>query len=166
MDVLGIDAIKIIGLSGGGISALHMATLQPARVSAMVVVSAPAVFPEEARSIQRRFSLDMLGDRETARMRERHQRPGQLDALCAQVRAMADGGDPNFISADLARVKARTLVVFGDQDFLYPASMGAELAGAIPGASLWLIAGGSHGPIFGDRAPEFARRALRFLARE
>src|SRR5690349_9982219 len=41
LDHLGIDRVKVIGLSGGGISALHMATVQPSRVAAMIAISAP-----------------------------------------------------------------------------------------------------------------------------
>src|SRR6187549_1475719 len=60
LDHLGIPRIKAIGLSGGGITLLHMATQQPDRIEAMVVVSAPPYFPEQARAIQRQFSFDLL----------------------------------------------------------------------------------------------------------
>src|SRR5207249_4094365 len=56
LDHLDVSRVKIIGLSGGGITALHMATIEPSRVAAMVVVSAPPKFPEQARAIQRGFS--------------------------------------------------------------------------------------------------------------
>ena len=96
LDHLKIDRVKVIGLSGGGITALHMATIQPEREAAMVVISAPAAFPEQARAIQRIFSEAMLGDAERALMRQRHQREGQLETLFAQVHAFADGDDPGF----------------------------------------------------------------------
>src|SRR6266850_630175 len=35
LDQLGIDRVKAIGLSGGGITLLHIATLQPARIASM-----------------------------------------------------------------------------------------------------------------------------------
>jgi pimeloyl-ACP methyl ester carboxylesterase len=50
---LGIDAVKAIGLSGGGITLLHMATAAPASIRSMVIISAPPYFPAEARAIQR-----------------------------------------------------------------------------------------------------------------
>src|SRR5262245_57004956 len=50
LDHLGIDTVKLIGLSGGGITALHMAVQQPARVRAMVAASAPPEFPAPARA--------------------------------------------------------------------------------------------------------------------
>src|SRR3954462_7553608 len=64
LDHLKLDRAKIIGLSGGGITALHMAALDPSRVAAMVVVSAPPRFPEQARTIQRAFSESTLSDQE------------------------------------------------------------------------------------------------------
>ena len=69
LDHLKIDRLKVIGLSGGGITALHMASSQPARGSMMIAISAPPAFPEQARAIQRAFSEAMLGETELRRMR-------------------------------------------------------------------------------------------------
>src|SRR5262245_43646286 len=44
LDSLGVERADVIGLSGGGITALHMATRQPHRVKRMVIVSAPQSF--------------------------------------------------------------------------------------------------------------------------
>src|SRR5262249_39938719 len=153
LDHLQIDRVKVIGLSGGGITALHMATTQPARVQAMVIVSAPATFPEQARAIQRTFSDATLGEAERLRMRQRHPRDGQLETLLAQVRAFADGDDPNFSPEELATITADTLIVFGDRDPLYPVSLACELRRAIPRSWLWVVPNGGHGPVFGPAAP-------------
>jgi pimeloyl-ACP methyl ester carboxylesterase len=164
LDHLKIDRVRVIGLSGGGITALHLATLQPARVSAMIAISAPAAFPEQARAIQRVYSEAMLGEADLARMRERHRRDGQLESLFAQVRAFADGDDPNFTREDLATIAADTLIVFGDRDPLYPVSLAVELREAIPRSWLWVVPNGGHGPVFGPAAPLFAATALRFFS--
>ena len=165
LDHLKIERAKLIGLSGGGITALHMATLQPPRIPAMVVISAPAAFPEQARSIQRNYSAAALGGSELARMRARHPRAAQVEMLIAQVRAMADAGDPSFTPDQLATITADTLIVFGDRDFLYPVSIAVELQQAIPRSALWVVPGGGHGPIFGSEAPRFVETAMRFLSR-
>jgi pimeloyl-ACP methyl ester carboxylesterase len=163
LDHLHIDRARVIGLSGGGITALHMATIEPARVASMIVISAPARFPEQAKAIQRAFSESTLSEAERTRMRGRHQRPGQLETLLAQTRAMADGDDPNFTTEQLGSITADTLIVFGDRDFLYPVSMAVELRQAIPRSWLWVVPNGGHGPIFGSAAPLFAETALAFL---
>ena len=164
LDHLGLDRIKVIGLSGGGITALHLAILDPARVAAMVVISAPRRFPEQARAIQRAYSIEALSEDERARMRERHRREGQLDLLLAQVQRFADGDDPDFTDQELARITADTLIVFGDRDPLYPVSLAVELREAIRRSWLWVVPNGGHGPVFGAFAPPFVETAMAFLA--
>ena len=53
LDHLGIERFKAIGMSMGAKTLLHMATQQPRRVEAMVLVSATPYFPEQSRSIMR-----------------------------------------------------------------------------------------------------------------
>jgi pimeloyl-ACP methyl ester carboxylesterase len=163
LDELQIDRVKVIGLSGGGITALHLATIQPSRVEMMVVVSAPAHFPERAKTIQRSYSLDAFGPAELEQMRRRHQRPGQLETLLAQVRAMPDGHDPEFTFEQLGAISAETLVVFGDRDPLYPVSLAFELSQAIPRSWLWVVPNGGHGPVFGPSAERFIETSMAFF---
>jgi pimeloyl-ACP methyl ester carboxylesterase len=164
LDALHVDRVNVIGLSGGGITALHMGVIRPASVSAIVAISAPPAFPPQAHAIQRIYSEKMLGDAELSRMRERHPRPGQLDMLFAQVRAMPDNDDPDFSAEQLAAITAQTLIVFGDRDPLYPVALAVELRRAIPRSWLWVVPNGGHGPVFGPHAPLFVETALGFLA--
>ena len=129
----------------------------------MVVISAPPRFPEQARAIQRQYSVDTLSEDERAEMRKRHRRERQLDILFAQIRAFADGDDPNFTKEDLARITADTLIVFGDRDPLYPLSLAVELREGIRRSWLWVVPNGGHGPVFGAAAPRFVDIALGFL---
>jgi pimeloyl-ACP methyl ester carboxylesterase len=46
---LGISGAKAIGISGGGIVLLHMATIDPSTIASMVLVSAPPYFPAGRR---------------------------------------------------------------------------------------------------------------------
>ena len=166
LDRLQIERVKVIGLSGGGITAMHLASLVPERVQAAVVISAPPRFPPQARAIQQNYSLAALTPDEQARMRERHRRAGQLEMLFAQVKRFAEGSDPDFSQDDLARITADTLIVFGDRDPLYPVSLAAELHAAIPRSWLWVVPNGGHGPVFGRAAPLFVEIALTFLRGE
>jgi len=165
LDRLGIEKVKAIGLSGGGITLLHMATIQPARVESMIVVSAPPYFPAGARSIQAKFSEEMLPEAERRAMRQRHVHgDDQIQMLFTQVRGFAeDYHDVNFTPPLLSTITADTLIVFGDRDFLYPVSIAFELHAAIPRAFLWVVPNGGHGPIFGAHAPAFVATAMAFL---
>ncbi len=165
LDHLGIDRVKAIGLSGGGIALLHLATAAPSRVSSMVLISAPPYFPEQARAIQRQWSESMVSASDMARMRQRHQQgEAQIQRLFAQARALADSRDDvNFTPESLSTIAAETLIVFGDRDPFYPVSLAVELHQGIPKSYLWVVPNGGHGPVFGDAAPRFAETALTFL---
>jgi pimeloyl-ACP methyl ester carboxylesterase len=163
---LRIPQVKAIGLSGGGIVLLHMATLEPASISAMAVVSAPPYFPEQARKLQRQLSPDTLGETEMARMRERHKGgEPQLRQLFDIVHRMAeDHDDVNFTLPALSTITADTLIVFGDRDPLYPVSIAFELHRAIQNSHLWVVPNGGHGPVFGPAAAHFSKTVMAFLA--
>jgi pimeloyl-ACP methyl ester carboxylesterase len=162
---LRFDTVKAIGLSGGGITLLHMATALPTCIESMVIVSAPPYFPEQARALQRQTSESMFGDVEMDLMRKRHRHgDAQIRQLFAHSRAFADRHeDVNFTPPYLATIAANTLIVFGDRDPLYPVSLAFDLQAAIPRSYLWVIPNAGHGPVFGERAPRFAETATAFL---
>jgi pimeloyl-ACP methyl ester carboxylesterase len=165
LDHLRIDRVKGIGLSGGGIALLHLATAAPARVRSMVLVSAPPYFPDQARAIQRQSSPAMMSAFDMELMHQRHTYgEPQIDKLFAYSRAMADTyDDVNFTVQDLSTITAEALIVFGDRDPLYPVSIAFELHRAISHSYLWVVPNGGHGPVFGDAAPAFSKTALSFL---
>ncbi|HTO09280.1 MAG TPA: alpha/beta hydrolase [Myxococcota bacterium] len=165
LDALGIARCRAIGLSMGGNTLLHVATQEPERIEAMVVVSATPYFPEQARAIMRTVSPDGRSAEEWRVMRERHAHgDAQIRALWQAQHDLADSTDDMcFTPPQLARIRARTLVIYGDRDPLYPVELGVGLFRAIPRASLWVVPGGGHGPVFLEAAEPFARTALAFL---
>src|SRR6185437_5831912 len=73
LDYLGIKKCRAIGLSMGGNILLHMATLQPYRIGAMVLVSAAMYFPDQARAIMRQVPApENQPATEWETMRKRH----------------------------------------------------------------------------------------------
>ena len=165
LDQLGIDRVKAIGMSAGANTLLHMATQQPSRIEAMIHVSGTPRFPDQARAIMRTMTEE--GDRaEWAEMRGRHHHgDDQIRALWRHAREFADDRDDmNFDAAKLSAITARTLIVHGDRDPLYPVELAVELFRAIPNAALEVVPNGGHGPIFGEQAPPFVRTATAFLA--
>lgn len=163
LDHLGVDRCRAIGMSMGGNTLLHMATLQPDRIEAMVLVSATMYFPEQARGIMRALPADPSGEWQA--MRARHKLGDeQIVTLWEQQRGLKDSyDDMSFTPPSLARITARTLIVYGDRDPLYPVEMGVAMYRAIPRSALWVVPGGGHGPVFLEAADLFARTALSFL---
>ena len=144
LDHLGIDRVTAIGMSAGANTLLHMATQQPSRIMSMIHVSGTPRFPEQARAIMRATQGE--------------------DALSRHARAFADDReDMNFTAATLSAITAKTLIVHGDRDPLYPVEQAVELFRGIPNSSLWVVPNGGHGPIFGAQAAPFVAAARLFL---
>jgi pimeloyl-ACP methyl ester carboxylesterase len=149
LDALAIDKFQAIGVSGGGQTLLHMATQQPSRVDAMVLVSTAHYFPEQ----------------EWTAMRRRHlQGDDQIRALWRQAHDLKDSfADVNFTPPYLSTITARTLIVHGDRDPLYPIDIACEMYRSIPGARLWIVPNAGHGMIFQKQAPHFVETAVAFF---
>ncbi len=165
LDHLKIDRCKAIGLSMGGNILLHMATVQPHRIEAMVLVSATMYFPEQARAVMRQVPVENQPASEWDTMRKRHKRgDDQIRSLWEWQRGMKDSyDDMNFTPASLNRITASTLIVYGDRDFIYPVEIAVEMYRAIPSSALWIVPNGGHGPVFLDAAPQFVKTTLAFF---
>jgi pimeloyl-ACP methyl ester carboxylesterase len=166
LDGLGVEQVKAIGLSAGAKTLLHVATQQPGRVSAMVLVSGAPYIPAQARAAMAALSVDAFSNAEWTVQRQRHLHGDeQIRTLYDQMRGLKDNDDDMaFDPPLLATIQARTLIVHGDRDPLYPVELALELYRSIPNASLWVVPNGAHGPIFGDRAAPFVDTALAFLS--
>ena len=165
LESLNVPRVKAIGLSGGGITLLHLATQDEARIESMVVVSAPPFFPDEARAIMRAVGPEPRSVEEWGELRSRHARGDeQILALLRHARAFADSyDDVNFTPERLSRIAAETLVVFGDRDPLYPVRLALDLRASIPRSYLWVVPNAGHAPVFGPMAAPFLEAAEAFL---
>jgi pimeloyl-ACP methyl ester carboxylesterase len=164
LEKLGVGHFSAMGISSGGMALLHMATSQPKRIDAMVLVSATTHFPDQARMIMRRASLDVMPQQVQEMYRECAKRGDeQISQLIAQFNALGENQDDmNFTARDLSAITARTLVVHGDRDRFFPVEIPVSIYRAIPDAALWIIPGGEHAPIYDPVVP-FTSTALRFL---
>jgi pimeloyl-ACP methyl ester carboxylesterase len=134
----------------------------------MVLVSATPRFPQTMRDAAAGFTdmaFDALTASERSALYERHVHgEAQVRALYAAMRALGESTDDMaFTAAALGTITARTLVVHGDRDPLYPVELAVELFRGIPSSALWVVPNGGHGPIFGPLAPPFAAAAISFV---
>ena len=61
------------------------------------------------------------------------------------------------------RAYIAAFILQGDRDPFYPLQISVDMAAAIPHAALWIVRGGGHAPISGERWPEFLQTAAEFL---
>ncbi len=166
LDHLGVDRCKAVGASMGALTTLHMATLEPDRVEAMVLVGSGMYLPEDCRKQVGKWTADTYPEAGWDRMRQMHRHgDGQIRSLFDMLAALATGyDDPSFTPPLLSTITAKTLIVHGDRDYCFPASMAARMYDAIPNAYLWILPNAGHVPIFGERiTPLFAETVLEFL---
>lgn len=165
LDRLNIKNFKAVGSSGGASVLLHMATQQPDRVEAMVLVSATSYYPEQTRALMRQSSTDTLTQQEWDALRQLHPRgDDQIRELYKQVHSFAETyDDVNFTSSNLSTISARTLLVQGDKDPLYPIDITINMYKAIPQCNLWIIPNAGHVPISGKTIDQFINICEEYL---
>ena len=185
-DVLGLlDALKIArthfaGLSMGGMIGQHLALRAPARVARLVLADTSSRYPgaampawEERIRLVRAKGLAVLVDSTlerwfTAPFRAAH--PDEIRRIAGLIRDTPPAGYigcgrtiPTLdITRRLHELTHPTLVIVGAADTGTPPAMAREIAAAIPGARLEIIADAAH--LSNIEQPEiFNRLLLEFL---
>lgn len=148
LDSLGIDKFKAIGTSSGGMTLLHMATLDTTRIEKMILIGATIYFPSESREIGTKATYETI-DEAWRQMILYHQPGGEKQArellrLFREVNATYN--DMNFTSPYLSSIKCPTLIIHGDRDPFFPIDIPVEKYKSIPDSYLWVIPNGGHLP--------------------
>ena len=162
MDNLKIEKAKVIGHSSGGILALQAAHMQPDRFEAIVPMSAQLNFSTQTREfIEQNAKPEAyykFNDGEKLHGAEK----GML--IARQFHHFHKlMGDPVITPDQLLKIKARTLIVHGDNDFV-PVANAWEMFTTIPNSHLFIVPNGWHMPHEGTlNSADFVRRTLEFL---
>jgi pimeloyl-ACP methyl ester carboxylesterase len=167
LDQIKIERFKAIGFSSGGETLIHMATQQPDRVEAMVLIGASSYWTKQARDVMSNITVDSeFWDWEN--LRQQHiQGDNQIRTLINQLHDCKDSyDDMNFTAPYLSTITAKTLLMYGDRDPFCPVSLVVEMYTAIPEAYMWIVPNGDHGPFGGERAEQFTQTTLKFLGDE
>ena len=164
LDQIRIRRCRAIGLSSGGIILLHIATKRPDRIEAMVLVSAATHFPEQAREIMRKTSVENITPEEWEGARQLHvYGDHQIRLLRQQFHGFKDVyDDVNFTAPYLGRIRVETLIVHGDRDPFFPVSIAVDMYRGMPHSYLWVVPNGDHVPIY-QEAAQFTRTSLEFF---
>jgi pimeloyl-ACP methyl ester carboxylesterase len=130
----------------------------------MVWIGATTYFPEQAREVIRRSTVENITPAEWERMRGIHKNgDDQIRALRNEFHNFKDSyEDMNFTPPLLGTITARTFIIHGDRDEFFPVAIPVEAYRAIPHSYLWIVPNGGHVPIM-QHAAEFTKTALEFL---
>jgi pimeloyl-ACP methyl ester carboxylesterase len=182
-DHLGVSRFSIAGHSMGGMIALECAIRHPQRIDRLILASSTArasawnndLFATWARLfalVERPLWFRNLfywvlsppfldktsGFEALVKLASTYPYQQTPEALANQVKAIA-GFDAR---AQLSSIAARTLVMAGTRDIVFPIDEAAAFAKSIPHATFAPIEGAAHSfPI--ESPAEFTRRALQFL---
>jgi pimeloyl-ACP methyl ester carboxylesterase len=153
MDHLDISEFNAIGHSAGGQILLHLATKNPSRVKAMILISSAHRIPDEARDILAQWPD--LEDNPPA-LQEYWQRihsggDEQIRSIIKDARSLSNyNGNVEFTADQLIEISARTLIVVGDGDGFVPLNLALEMRQAIYDSNIWVIPSQGHSPIWPD----------------
>ena len=165
MNHLNLDKIKAIGVSYGGFTLLHAATMEPERIEAMVLVGTAPYLSTGAREYISGFDWETANPSFVERLIAQH---GNDENRAEQIfQTFASFKDDymmiNFTPPLLSTIKAETLIVMGENDYL-GLDLAVEMSKSIANSHLWIVPNTGHtGPVFGKNQAEFIRVSKEFL---
>ncbi len=163
MDNLKLNKVKLIGHSSGGIVTLYAATMQPDRFEAIVPVSGQIYGTPEVREFIKQNANPATSQNPNPDAEKQHGKVKQalLEKQFYNFHRLTD--EPSISKEQLAGIKARTLIIHGDNDFV-PVLQAWEMFQNIPGAHLFVVPNAGHFPLFGPlNETAFTQRTLEFL---
>ena len=185
MDGLSIESAHVMGASMSGMIAQELALAHPGKVRKLVLVCTMAQMSRYAVSFVDPWrwivNHDAAGEILPAHIitwcmtHSFQQDRGAVDTLVQQMLAapypqppVAFGRQADALSnhdalSRLAGIRQPTLVIVGDQDLLTPPWAAREVAQAIPGAQLQVLAGGGH-CLFWEIPDKFNQTVIDFLS--
>lgn len=165
MDNLKFQKVRAIGHSSGGITILYAATMQPDRFDAIVPISAQTYYSLQVREFIEK-NAKPEAQYEFNELEKLHGRPKGMFLAKQFYNFHKLQGDPSITPDQLGIIKAHTLIIHGDNDFV-PVSQAWEMFQNIPKAHLYIIPNGWHLPHLGAaNGVDFTRRTLEFLKGE
>lgn len=146
MVALGLEQPVVAGFSLGGTVAVELA--RRGLVSGLVVLAGRIRAAGVGDGAEGRANaFDPAGIRRRSPLWAEHLAEVHVQTPWEQLAVQLGelfAGWPGFSAADLAGIACPTLVAQGDQDEMVPVVQARELAGAIPGAQLYIAPRGKH----------------------
>lgn len=180
-DALGLASVNLVGASLGGMFAAEIAAMDSSYVRRLVLCQPAGLWLDEApppdffimtpEELQRALffqppslptqppAAEMTPDQRAEAARAALERTKALAATTKFTWPIWDKG----LKKRLHRIKAPTLIIWGENDGLIPPVYGPEFQRRIPGSRLALIPKAGHLPMV-ERPEEFVSLVTEFLA--
>jgi pimeloyl-ACP methyl ester carboxylesterase len=172
LDELSVERAHLVGHSHGGRVSIALAADEADRVGRLLLIDSAGIPPKRGWRYRRRVAVAKLGRliarvggppgrRVQERMRARVASRDYLEASEA-MRGTFRAQIASDLTDRLPRVRASTLLVWGDQDDDTPLWMGRRMEELIPDAGLVVLEGAGHFS-YADSPGQFRAVARRFL---
>jgi pimeloyl-ACP methyl ester carboxylesterase len=177
-DALGLSSVNLVGASLGGMFAAEIAAVGASYVDRLVLCEPAGLWLDEHQPLdffvasQDEVAQALFVDVEAAVARRPQIDPEDREAMAKANldRQMAMAATSKFVwpiwdkglKRRAHRIKAPTLIVWGEHDGLIPPVYGPEFQRLIPGSRLEVIADTAHVPMT-ERPEEFVRLVGGFL---
>jgi pimeloyl-ACP methyl ester carboxylesterase len=162
IDFLKLDSVYLIGASSGASITLYLATLRPDLVKRAIVIAGFIYRLKQVREILVGWNKNPDATEIATHGKEKaillHKQFTYFSELY---------GDPSFTPDVLSTIRAKTLIIHGDNDPFAPSSSALEMYQNIPNSYLWIVPNGGHFcfPPYLDPKSEsdFVKRTMEFL---
>ncbi len=163
LNQLDIDSANVMGISSGGFITLYMTTMKPELTKKIVVIGGQVYYSEKNRQFIKSIESEIKNEW-IKNINESHGKEKSALLIKQFWNFRKLYGDPSFTPDVLATIKARALIIHGDNDPIAPLTNALEMFQNIPKANLWVVPNGGHIPIMSAlNQDDFTRRALEFL---
>ncbi len=177
LDAMGVERATVVSHSMGSLAARRMAEAYPERVARLVLVSSPASLSGEmiqglraaVQTLEDPISPEFSREWQVSNIYHPVPEPF-LERIVAETlkvparvwRSVSDGWIAFDDAADLGRIAAPTLILWGERDALFGRQEQDRLAAAIPGARLTVYPDTGHCPNW-ERPEDVAADLNAFL---
>lgn len=177
LDALDLRGVHLVGLSLGGWTAAEVAVRDQSRLASLTLMDAPGIFVpgiqqldpfllSEEQGIRALFFDQQFADKAVATMLS----PESEDVRLSNQRIVAKlAWEPRYhdplLQRWLHRIRIPTLIIWGENDRLFPPAYGRAWSRAIAASRLVVVPRCGHLPIQ-EHPDEFARLVGEFCATE
>ena len=170
----GAKKFHLVGLSMGGRIARNVAIYYPERVHSLTVVNANPGFNAMSTEDVRRFVTERKTRTPESIRKLLGSRPhkGAYEELMESIDKIRDESYRKTLEASVAQdrdapienIRSPTMIMYGEEDTVYPPELARAMASRIPGAEVTMIKGAGHLANL-EQPDEFNRILLDFLIR-